>query len=419
MRGENLNYQVEVISDVHAFISLEKEWNALLAAAPVNAPFLRHEWFRAWWKAFGGGRRLAILTVRSGDGRLAAIAPFMEERGFRVGIPCRIWTSMSNDHSSRFDFIMSEASDEARARIVEALAAFLSRRTPRVHLLELQDFPVDSPALSLLLDTVVRSGRKVGLRPALETPIIPIEGKWPDYYESISGHLRRNLRRRRRQLEEQGKVEVVCVTGEAISGGLADLADHLREGFRIEAMAWKGSAGTAIRENESWAGFYQEWACTAAERGWLRLYFLKLNGQAIAFYYTLVYGQKLYYLKLGYDPAYARYSPGILLHQEILASAFEQKLIELDFLGPMMAWKQDWAKGVRPHVWVYLFQRGFVSEMIYLIKFKLFPYFKKIDWVHRLQGRLFAKGPIEISGKLPSTLSPQHDSLEEARKEAA
>lgn len=414
-----MSYRVEEISDYTVFVSLEKEWNALLAASPTNAPFLRHEWFRAWWKAFGRGRRLALLAVRSADDTLVAMAPLMEERGFRVGIPCRIWTSMSNDHSCRFDFLIGPVSDEARVRIVEALAAYLAQRTPRVHLLELQDLPADSPFLALLLPVARRLGQKTGLRPGLETPIVPIEGTWPAYYESVSGHLRRNLRRRRRQLEEQGKVETVCVTGDARSGGPARLIDHLREGFRIEAMAWKGSAGTAIRENEAWAGFYQAWAETAAERGWLRLYFLKLNGRPIAFYFTLVYGQKLYYLKLGYDPAYARYSPGILLHQEILAAAFDERLAELDFLGPTMTWKEDWTRKMRPHVWVYLFQRGILPQTVYLIKFKWFPSLKKIAWVNRLQRRLFAKGPLGLSPKPPSTLPPQQDPLEEAKKEAA
>lgn len=419
MREEPLNYQVEEISDFHTFVSLEKEWNALLAASPMNAPFLRHEWFRVWWKAFGAKKRLAILTVRSSGGGLAAIVPLMEARGVRVGIPCRIWRSMSNDHSCRFDMIMGAASDEARIGMLEALTGYLARRTPRVHLLELQDVPADSPVLTLLLDAASRSRQRVGLRPALETPIIPIEGEWSAYCESISGHLRRNLRRRRRQLEEQGRVEVACVTGEERCGGPTRLVDHLREGFRIEAMAWKGSAGTAIRENEGWTGFYQEWARTAAERGWLRLYFLKLNDRPIAFYYTLVYARRLYYLKLGYDPAYARYSPGILLHQEILSAAFDEKLVELDFLGPSMAWKEDWTQEIRPHVWLYLFQRGIIPRMIYWIKFKLFPHLKKVDWVHRLQRRLFAKEPVVLSPKPPSASLSQPDPFEEARKEAA
>lgn len=385
----------------------------------MNAPFFRHEWFRIWWKTFGRGKKLVILMVRSAEGRLMMIAPLMEEQGVRVGIPCRIWSSMSNDHSCRFDFLIGDVSDEERLRIVEAFADYLSARRPRVHLLELQDLPADSPALALLLSAASRRGQQSGLRPELQTPFIPIEGSWAAYYESISGHLRRNLRRRRRQLEEQGKIEVVCITGDAGSGGLARLTDALQEGFRIEAMAWKGSAGTAIRENEEWADFYQEWAQTAAERGWLRLYFMKLNDQPIAFYFTLVYRRKLYYLKLGYDPAYARYSPGILLHQEILASAFDEKLTELDFLGPSMGWKEDWTRQIRPHVWVYLFQRGIIPETIFRIKFKLFPYLKQIGWVNRLQRRLFGKEPTGLSPKPPSTMPPQQESVEEARKEAA
>jgi len=412
-----LNYLIEEISDYNAFLALEKEWNALLAEGAMNAPFLRHEWFRVWWKAFGGRRRLVVLAIRSADGALAAIAPFMEERSVRVGIPCRIWRSMSNDHSCRFDFIIGALSDEARAGMMEALASYLVHKRPRVDLLELQDLPADSPAVALLLSAAPRLKQKIGLRPALETPIIPIEGRWLDYYDSISGHLRRNLRRRRRQLEEQGKIEVVCITGEESAGGRARLVDALHEGFRIEAMAWKGLAGTAIGENKEWADFYQEWALMAAERGWLRLYFLKLNDQPIAFYFALVYERKLYYLKLGYDPAYARYSPGILLHQEILMSAFDEKLVELDFLGPMMSWKEDWAKGTRSHVWLYLFQPGMIPQFIYQIKFRLFPYLKKIGWVSRLQKRLLANEP--LSTKPPSALSPEPESLEPVKKEAA
>ncbi len=84
-----------------------------------------------------------------------------------------------------------------------------------------------------------------------------------------------------------------------------------------------------------------------------------------------------------------------------------------------MAWKEDWSREIRSHVWVYLFQRGIIPRMIHLIKFKLFPYLKKIDWVHRLQENLFAKEPRVPSPKPSSTLPPQPESPEETRKEAA
>lgn len=369
---------VEEISDEASFAALEKEWNAFLLRASMNAPFLRHEWFRIWWKAFGGGRKMAVLVVRSEGGRWVAVAPLVEEKGVRAGLPCRILTSMSNDHSCRFDFLLSNDPNDAAAEAVDSIASFIARRSPKIDLLELQDLLADSPTTLALQEAAARRGQKVGLRPTLQTPYIPIEGKWSAYLDSVSGHLKRNLRRRRRQLEEQGKVVIQQWTGDPLSDGGEGLMDRLREGFDIEAMAWKGSAGTAIRENKTWIEFYLQLAQTAAERGWLRLYFLNLNDRPIAFYYTFLYDRKLYYLKLGYDPAYARYSPGILLHQEILESLFHEKVTELDFLGPMMEWKRDWAKGDRPHIWFYLFQKGIRPQLVRFIKFGLLPYLKRV-----------------------------------------
>ncbi|HZR45853.1 MAG TPA: GNAT family N-acetyltransferase [Candidatus Manganitrophaceae bacterium] len=372
-----LKLSVEEISDEASFAALEKEWNAFLVRSSMNAPFLRHEWFRAWWKAFGGGRKMAVFIVKTESGRWAAAAPLMEEKGVRAGIPCRVLTSMSNDHSCRFDFLLSNDPRDDAGDAIAAIMEAIARRAPKVDLIELQDILSDSPTVAAFRRLAAQSGRRVGLRPTLLTPYIPVEGKWPDYFDAVSGHLKRNLRRRKRQLEEQGEISIERWTGDGLSEG-DRLGDRLREGFEVEAMAWKGSAGTAIRENEVWAEFYRQWAQTAAERGWLRLYFLRLNDRPIAFYYTLLYDRKLYYLKLGYDPAYARYSPGILLHQEILESLFQEKATELDFLGPMMEWKREWARGERAHVWFYYFQRGFRPRLIHSIKFGLLPYLKRL-----------------------------------------
>lgn len=369
--------KVEEVSDEASFSALEKEWNAFLVRSSMNAPFLRHEWFCAWWKAFGENKKMAVLIVRTETGRWVAVAPLMEETGVRAGLPCRILTSMSNDHSCRFDFLLSNDPQDPPGEAIEAIVDAVARRSPKVALLELQDILADSPTALALQEAAARRGQKVGMRPTLQTPYIPVEGKWSVYFESVSGHLKRNLRRRRRQLEEQGKVSIQQWTGDALSEG-DRLMDRLQEGFEIEAMAWKGSAGTAIRENKIWVEFYRQLAQTAAERGWLRLYFLRLDDRPIAFYYTLLYDRKLYYLKLGYDPTYARYSPGILLHQEILESLFREKVVELDFLGPMMEWKREWAKGERAHVWFYLFQKGIRPRLIQWIKFGLLPYVRHL-----------------------------------------
>jgi hypothetical protein len=62
-------YSVDLVSDKAAFLALEGEWNDAVDRAAVSHPFLRHEWVRTWWEAFGGqgARQLHVLVVRRGS----------------------------------------------------------------------------------------------------------------------------------------------------------------------------------------------------------------------------------------------------------------------------------------------------------------------------------------------------------------
>ena len=71
MKTEDL--QVEVIRDADRFNSLAPEWDGLVDEWGVDRLFLSHTWFRTWWEAFGLGKQLYIVTVRSA-GRLVAAA---------------------------------------------------------------------------------------------------------------------------------------------------------------------------------------------------------------------------------------------------------------------------------------------------------------------------------------------------------
>ena len=59
--------RVEIVTDHTEFLALEQAWNDTVDRAGVMHPFLRHEWVRTWWDAFGAGRQLHILIVRIDD----------------------------------------------------------------------------------------------------------------------------------------------------------------------------------------------------------------------------------------------------------------------------------------------------------------------------------------------------------------
>jgi CelD/BcsL family acetyltransferase involved in cellulose biosynthesis len=311
-----------------ALESLSAEWEDL-ADRTSAPPFARPGWIAAWWRAFGRGR-LEIRVERREDGRLAALLPVARERD-----AC---ASPTNWHSPGFDLLAESA---AAARRLSA--ALLGERARRVSLAFL---PPDQA--ELVRAEANAQGRRVIQRTLARSPYLAIGGGWEEYRERLSKGFRDDLARSRRRLGERGAVTLEVSTGAA--------PDALQQGFEVEASGWKGARGTAIRSHPSLLRFYTDVALWAAERGWLRLAFLRLDGRALAFDLCLEHAGVHYLLKTGYDPSFAELGPGKLLREEMLARAFRERLRSYELLGAAEAWKLRWTSTTRPRELVQAFR---------------------------------------------------------------
>src|SRR5207253_356931 len=83
---------------------------------------------------------------------------------------------------------------------------------------------------------------------------------------------------------------------------------------RIENAGWKGEAGSSLRHvSDEYRRYYAGFLALLAKRGDLSLYFLDLNGAAIAGVFGYREGDVFHWFKTGYDEAFAEYSPSNLL----------------------------------------------------------------------------------------------------------
>src|SRR5262249_52955986 len=153
------------------------------------------------------------------------------------------------------------------------------------------------------------------------------------FFRGLRSGCRFNLTKRYARLCRIGPVDVEVVTDRAA------VEDAMRDGLRIEAAAWKGEKGTAIISDAAATDFYIRLAQRQADLGQLRLTFLRLSGKRIAFNYLLQSRQKLYAVKIGYDPEYHTYSPGNMLLNLILKDACDRGIEEYDLLGGDDEWK--------------------------------------------------------------------------------
>jgi CelD/BcsL family acetyltransferase involved in cellulose biosynthesis len=359
-------YEVAEISELNDFLALESDWDALLDECDCDLPFLRHDWFRIWWGRFGAGRRLSIVTARR-DGRLALALPMVEEREGWFPAPRVKLHSLTNAHSFRFQIPLRRGEEGS----VRAAWSYLEKRNRPWHMLEFERFPTGYPADRELTDVARRAGHPVGVWQGGRSPYLTLQGTWESYLGSLKPKFRSNLRNRLKRLQRLGPVSYELVTAR----GESDAA--LQDAFAIERSGWKGEQRSAIASNPTLTRFYTEWGGLAADRGWLRLWFLRLGERRVAFEYNLEYKRVLYCMKIGYESELHPFSPGQTLKAAVLERAFREGIREYDFLGVMDEAKRDWTSEGRPFNWVYVYNSGLTSRLHHAVKFALKPWLKR------------------------------------------
>ena len=275
------------------------------------------------------------MRVKDAVGRfgeqLAGVLPLVRRRG-RLA-------SATNWHTLEFAPIAADESVE-RVLVEEALR----RARGRLSL----DFMLERQARRAS-EAMTEMGYWVIVRPLELSPYVELDGSWEEFEAALPSKRRTELRRRRRRLEELGSCRFQCADGSE------QLDELVAEGIEVEAAGWVGRHGTAIAVEPHAREFYEQIAEWAAEKGCLRLFFLRLDGKAIAFAFCLADAKSLYVLKIGFDPAYARYGPGHLLTQEMLAYAFGAGLRTYEFLGHLEPYKLAWTQKLRDRLRVQAF----------------------------------------------------------------
>lgn len=359
-------YQVETLDDFDSFLRLEPIWNELLEKSGTTFPFVTHEWVRTWIEYFGAGQRLHVLLVKAGR-TVVGIVPLMLRQGWMYGLPVTRLQSIHNVYTERFDFIINGPSDE----IYPMIWNHLLTRSPHWDVLELRQVPADSPTLEQLTRLAAAERHPTERWHSCDSPYISVEGSWESYCRALDRKHLANLRNRLGRLSRIGRIEVEVIenAGQAVAA--------LAEGWTLEAAAWKGEAGTAIRCLPRVRAFYEAFATRAAHRGWLQLYFLRIDGQRIAFCYALCFRNRVFKLKPGYDPSYSPYSPSTALCSMMIHEAFRGGREEFDFLGVNDGWKQSWTSTTRPHEWLFVFRPGLRSRWLRWAKFRMAPVLRR------------------------------------------
>ncbi len=294
MRRGGISTELEIHTEIG---SIAEEWDDLAGEADL-APFLWPGWLSAWWGAFGAGR-LVILAVRR-TGRLVGVLPLRKKGS--------VLSSPANWHTPLYEPAVADRS--ALRAIVAGIQSLHPRR------LDLSFLDGEGAAAQELRE--LGGYYRLVERTSWRSPYLEVRGDWEAYWQGVSGNLRHTVRQGSRRLAEIGEVSL------EIESGTERLDDLLAEGFEVEASSWKGRRGTAIASDPQTLGFYTSLARWAASRGLLRLAFLRVDGRALAFNFSLESQGRHYLLKPGYDERFRKAGPGTVLTCRMIERAFSR-----------------------------------------------------------------------------------------------
>lgn len=351
---------VETVRGREAFLKLKAAWDRALVAGPDPSPALEHDLLRLWLESFAPSSEPLALLAREG-GQLEAGLVLRVDGSTVDGVPVRLARGLANAHSTRGGLLLGARGAQALGAVVRQALAL------PWDVLELRDVPCEGGLADQLAQALQEQGCTVASSRPMQSPYVPLPASREELEKRLDSHFRQNLRRRRRRLEEHGPVALEVVTG------LDGLDAALEDAFAIEASGWKGREGSAIRARPETVGFYAGWARLLAREGRLRLCFLRVGDERVAFHFGHVTRGRYYLPKCAYSERYADQSPGQLLMAEVLERCIGERLESFEFLGFSMAWKREWTPLVRPHVCLAAFRPTWRGRAARLMRTQVRP----------------------------------------------
>ncbi len=335
---------VSAIQTEEEFCSLENEWNCLLRNSASDTVFLTWEWMRTWWKYYGTGKSLFIITVRGEAGRLLGLAPLcIKNTGFHGLATLKALSFLGSGEvcADYLDFI-AEAGKERE--VLKAIFDSLNAGSRLWDYVLLSDIPEKSETLDIILNGVGSSHFIAGVN---ECPFIDLPDNYGSYLEGLGSNTRYNLSRRTRAIYRKFDAEFSACDGDGVENQMESLFELHRK--RREMI---GKEGSFLSEKLS--AFHREVSRTFSKIGVLKIYRLLIGGKPAAMLYGFKYGGKFFYYQSGMDPQYEKESVGTALMGHCIRDSIESGLKEFDFLRGNEAYKHRWTGTSRKTVDIVL-----------------------------------------------------------------
>lgn len=235
-----------------------------------------------------------------------------------------------NPHTLRNHLLCDPDPDTVGGLLAAALGAVSSDT------LLLQNLPDAGGTLALCADAAQRLGCRVDPpTPGRTLMVCDFEGSYDDYLATRSGQFRRQIRKRRRDLEAAGALSIPALSGAAITAAMPAWR-------AVVAASWQGQADEGEDMSQATWAFHESLAACG------RLWIAYLDGRPIAALRMLEDSRAAYVHTMHFDPAMRELAPGVVIFDAMMRDAARRGVARVDFNGANHFFSR-WATGSLAH----------------------------------------------------------------------
>lgn len=315
--ARSLDLKVELAGDLETLCRHIAAWHKLTHNVIEPSMIAAPEWQVPLYEHLRAGRgEIDVMLVedRASSGELHGVIPFVRQN-FRWGLPLPVVTSWTNDlFFIGVPLVGRKAPVPALNAALQGAAGMLGAKAAMFRLL-----PQSGAFAETLREVAGEQGLGIAeFEPFERAGLIcgPDYETW--FNDSFSRKRRKEYRRLRSRLGEQGKLEFAARRpGDTLSHWVADF-------LHLEQAGWKGNSGTAVACLDDISGFLNATMPAFDASSRLLFWKLTLDGKTIATVFGLICGRKAWLIKIAYDEAHARFSPGVLLMLDVTCDLLER-----------------------------------------------------------------------------------------------
>ena len=280
------------------------------ANAFYDAPLLN-----AALAAFDAETQVRVLSVADSGVELARLPVVPSRQHGRYPVAHTInWV---HPHCYYGAPLLREGHEEAGWR---GLLARLDMASWSGDFLHLKLIDADGPAMTALHAVCAAEGRDLVELERYDRALLSSDMSSETYWtENVRSKKRKELRRQQNRLAECGEIVRHTLTDPADLPGWCDAF------LTVEAMGWKGEEGTALSSRPADDRFFRQACANAFAAGGLDMLRIDCDGLPIAMLVNFVGPKGGFSFKIAIDPAFSRYSPGVLVEMDNLARVLDAK----------------------------------------------------------------------------------------------